>query len=143
MIQVYEQGDISFSCVSKVTRDLLSDRHPVWVSEGMLAQWKDYQENGGEWIPGEVEHATPMNVLTEKILLSKSPRHMLRIIDKHDKGVYVTQEENDRLKKAGLESTFPEGGTSWRDRYAVVKIKVHPHLVKMPTALVPSGGKVG
>ena len=135
------RSGVNKTVIGLTLRDIVMHIRPILVSKKMLSQKVQYENDeivtwkslGGN---GTVEHATPMNILRDKIIKAETEAELKSELERHLVIVYVTKEEDASIPKE-LRSKLPVNGT-WKERYEYSGIEIHEEVVKVPSALVTS-----
>ena len=122
-------------------RDIVMHIRPILVSKKMLSQLNQYENNKIDvWKNGTVEHATPMNILRDKIIKAETEAELKSELERHLVIVYVTKEEDESIPKE-LRSKLPVNCT-WKERYECSGIEIHEEEVKFPAVRVTSNTSI-
>ena len=101
----------------------------VYMSESFKEKWESLgRPSGSNALKkfGIHEHVTPLSILIRKMVEEcTDEKSIYDFLDKHNRIVFVTKEEDVLLNEAGYQRVMPEDG----DRYTAVGIKVHPEPV--------------
>ena len=137
------RSGVDETVIGSTLRDITFHIRPILVSKKMLSQLNQYKNNEIDtWENGTVEHATPMNIIRDRIIKAETEAELKSVLEMDLVLVYVTKEEDARLDKEGLKKDLPVIGTAdgtWKDRFECSGIEIHEEEVKFPSKLVTSG----
>ena len=136
------KSGVDKTVIGLTLRDIVMHIRPILVSKKMLSQLTQYNKNNkiGLWINGTIEHATPMNILRDKIIKAETEAELKSELERHLVIVYVTKEEDESIPKE-LRSKLPVNGT-WKERYECSGIEIHEEEVKFPAVRVTSNTSI-
>ncbi|MDA9872451.1 hypothetical protein N9D42_03335 [Candidatus Thioglobus sp.] len=135
------RSGVDETVIGLTLRDITFHIRPILVSKKMLSQLNQYENNEiDEWKKGTVEHATPMNIIRDKIIKAETEAELKSELERHLVLVYVTKEEDDSIPKE-LQSKLPVNGT-WKERFECSGIEIHEEEVEFPSALVTSNNGI-
>ena len=131
------KSGVDKTVIGLTLRDITFYIRPILVSKKMLSQLNQYNNNEIDTFEiGTVEHATPMNIIRDRIIEAETEAELKSELERHLVLVYITKEEDARLVKAGLQKDLPVIGTAegtWKDRFECVGIEIHEEEEKVPT----------
>ena len=140
------KSGVATTVIGNTLRDITFYIRPILVSKKMLSQLNQYNNNEIDtWENGTVEHATPMNIIRDRIIEAETEAELKSELERHLVLVYITKEEDARLDKEGLKKDLPVIGTAvgtWKDRFECSGIEIHEEEVKFPSKLVTSTNSI-
>ena len=140
------RSGVDKTVIGSTLRDITFHIRPILVSKKMLSQLTQYKNNEiDKFENGTVEHATPMNIIRDRIIKAETVAELKSVLERHLVLVYVTKEEDARLDKEGLTKDLPVIGTAvgtWKDRFECSGIEIHEEEVKFPSKLVSSQNSI-
>ena len=133
------KSGVDKTVIGLTLRDITFHIRPILVSKKMLSQLTQYKNNEIDTFKnGTVEHATPMNIIRDRIIKAETVAELKSVLEIDLVLVYVTKEEDARLDKKGFGHNVPVNGT-WEDRYRLCGIEIHEEEVEFPIKdFVPS-----
>ena len=140
------RSGVDETVIGSTLRDITFHIRPILVSKKMLSQLTQYKNNEIDTFKnGTVEHATPMNIIRDRIIKAETEAELKSVLEMDLVLVYVTKEEDARLDKEGLKKDLPVIGTAvgtWKDRFECSGIEIHEEEVKFPSKLVTSQNSI-
>ena len=131
------KSGVDKTVIGLTLRDITFYIRPILVSKKMLSQLNQYNNNEIDTFEkGTVEHATPMNIIRDRIIKAETEAELKSELERHLVLVYITKEEDARLDKEGLKKDLPVIGTAdgtWKDRFECSGIEIHEEEVKFPS----------
>ena len=131
------RSGVDETVIGSTLRDITFHIRPILVSKNMLSQLTQYKNNEIDTFEnGTVEHATPMNIIRDRIIKAETEAELKSELERHLVLVYITKEEDARLDKEGLKKDLPVIGTAvgtWKDRFECSGIEIHEEEVKFPS----------